>query len=151
MNIVDNFLNEQSVEEHDTDNTNTTPYNEWLIEACGKSHSKKKSKKKKKKKQMKENDGSAYRKFFTAMMKKKGINSPDELSKEEKKKFFNKIDWMWKSKKEMNETTTAKQFQKGVKPLDAIKHGDLEKKPVSENVIDRFLSEQKTYPKGQKY
>lgn len=47
-------------------------------------------------KYLREDDKAAYRKFFNAKMKEWGIKSPDELSKEEKKKFFNMIDKEWK-------------------------------------------------------
>lgn len=41
-----------------------------------------------------------YQKFFKAMLKEYGVNSPDELSKEEKKKFFDEVDKKWKAKEE---------------------------------------------------
>ncbi|MFW6129862.1 MAG: hypothetical protein ACOC56_01685 [Atribacterota bacterium] len=46
---------------------------------------------------------SAYQAFFREMLDKYGVDSPDELSDEEKKKFFNEIDRKFKSKKEMKE------------------------------------------------
>ena len=33
-----------------------------------------------------------YEKFFRKMLKKYGVKEPDELSKEEKKKFFDEIE-----------------------------------------------------------
>lgn len=46
------------------------------------------------------NEETAYQKFFKKKMKEKGIGSPDELSDEEKKKFFDEIDKEWKAKEE---------------------------------------------------
>lgn len=43
---------------------------------------------------------SKYQEIFRAKMKEYGIKSPSELSKEEKKKFFNDVDKAWKSKEE---------------------------------------------------
>lgn len=43
---------------------------------------------------------SAYQKWFAKKLKEAGVKSPDELSAEEKKKFFNMIDKQWKGKKE---------------------------------------------------
>lgn len=51
-------------------------------------------------KYLKEDDKAAYKKFFEAKLKEFGVKSPDELSKEEKKKFFNQIDKEWKAKGE---------------------------------------------------
>lgn len=45
-------------------------------------------------------DLTPYQKFFKAMLKEYGVSSPDELSKEEKKKFFDEVDKKWKGKKE---------------------------------------------------
>jgi hypothetical protein len=39
-----------------------------------------------------EKELSPYQKFFKALLKEYGVSSPDELSKEEKKKFFNEVD-----------------------------------------------------------
>lgn len=41
----------------------------------------------------------AYQKYFKEMLKKEGVKSPAELSDEEKKAFFNKVDAGWKAKK----------------------------------------------------
>jgi hypothetical protein len=41
-----------------------------------------------------------YDKFFRKKMKEWNISSPDELSKEEKKKFFDEVDREWKSEEE---------------------------------------------------
>lgn len=43
---------------------------------------------------------SAYQKFFKSKLKEWGVSSPDELSKEDKKKFFNQIDKEWKKEKD---------------------------------------------------
>ena len=46
-------------------------------------------------------EGSAeYKKFFDATLKKFGVTSPDELSGEKKKEFFNYIDKNYKAKDE---------------------------------------------------
>jgi len=45
----------------------------------------------------------AYQKFFDSMLKKYGVESPEELSDEEKKKFFDEVDAGWKSDKEEKE------------------------------------------------
>ena len=42
----------------------------------------------------------AYQKFFNKKLKEAGVSSPDELSAEEKKKFFDMIDKEWKGEKE---------------------------------------------------
>jgi len=41
-----------------------------------------------------------YQNFFKATLKKFGVNSPDKLSDEKKKKFFDYVDKNWKAKKE---------------------------------------------------
>lgn len=41
-----------------------------------------------------------YQKFFKKKLKKWGVNSPDELSDEDKKKFFNEIEKEWTGEKE---------------------------------------------------
>ena len=48
---------------------------------------------------IKEKDESKYDIFFKAKMKEWKISSPDELSKEDKKKFFDEIDKEWKGEK----------------------------------------------------
>tara|TARA_B110000495_G_scaffold66868_1_gene57031 strand:- start:150 stop:542 length:393 start_codon:yes stop_codon:yes gene_type:complete len=44
-----------------------------------------------------ESDKEAYKKFFDAKLKKYGVNSPEDLSDADKKKFFNEIDKEWNS------------------------------------------------------
>lgn len=46
------------------------------------------------------NEKESYEEFFRKKLEKYGVKSPSELSKEEKKKFFNEIDREWKAKKE---------------------------------------------------
>ncbi len=41
-----------------------------------------------------------YKEFFKSMMDKEGIKSPNDLSDDKKKEFFNKVDSMWKGKNE---------------------------------------------------
>lgn len=40
-------------------------------------------------------DGEAYKKFFKKTLKKYGVDEPDKLSDEDKKKFFDEIDAGW--------------------------------------------------------
>lgn len=50
-----------------------------------------------------------YKKFFDKKLKEYGVTSPDELSDEDKKKFFDEVDAEWKAKDEepedVNDTT----------------------------------------------
>ena len=41
-------------------------------------------------------DGKEYEAFFKKMLKKYNVTEPDQLSTEEKKKFFNEIETKWK-------------------------------------------------------
>ena len=45
-------------------------------------------------------DKKAYNAFFDKKLKKYGVSSPDELSGDEKKKFYNEIDEEWKGDNE---------------------------------------------------
>ena len=45
-----------------------------------------------------------YQKFFDKKLKKYGVKSPEELSDEEKKKFFNEIDKEWQGDDEKKES-----------------------------------------------
>jgi hypothetical protein len=45
-------------------------------------------------------DKVAYKKYFEKMLKKYGVSSPEELSDEDKKKFFEEVDAGWESDKE---------------------------------------------------
>ena len=47
-----------------------------------------------------EGDKAAYQKFFQSMLKKYGVKEPDELSPEEKKKFYDEVDAGWKGDNE---------------------------------------------------
>lgn len=51
------------------------------------------------------NEETAYQKFFKKKMKEWGISSPDELSDEKKKKFFDEVDREYTGEKETNEKT----------------------------------------------
>ena len=42
----------------------------------------------------------AYKKYFDAMLRKFGVSSPAQLSKEQKRKFFNAVDAGWKGARE---------------------------------------------------
>jgi len=46
------------------------------------------------------NEESGYQAFFKGMLKKFGVNGPDELEGDKKKKFFDAIDKGWKGKNE---------------------------------------------------
>lgn len=41
-----------------------------------------------------------YKEFFEKMLKKYGVKSPEDLSDEDKKKFYNEIDKKFKAKEE---------------------------------------------------
>ena len=45
-------------------------------------------------------DTQKYRAYFNKMLKKYGIKSPNQLSKEEKKKFYDEVDKGWMADKE---------------------------------------------------
>lgn len=47
-----------------------------------------------------EKNGEAYQKFFKSMLKRYGVTSPDQLSDEKKKEFFNKIEYTWDEEKD---------------------------------------------------
>lgn len=57
-------------------------------------------KEKKEKDEVKSGGDKAYNAFFDKKLKKYGVSSPDELSGEEKKKFYNEIDKEWKADNE---------------------------------------------------
>ena len=63
-------------------------FREWLREAEGKEIVK---------------EETEYQKFFTKKLEKFGVSSPDELSVEDKKKFFSEIEAEWKGKDEKPE------------------------------------------------
>lgn len=48
-------------------------------------------------KEVKEGGDKAYESFMKKKLKKYGVDSPEDLSKEEKKKFFDEIDSEWKA------------------------------------------------------
>ncbi|UOK16687.1 DNA ligase I [Vibrio phage phiKT1024] len=45
-------------------------------------------------------DKKAYQMYFDKMLKKYNVESPEELSDEDKKKFFDEVDKGWKADKE---------------------------------------------------
>ena len=53
-----------------------------------------------------------YQKFFDKKLKKYGVNSPEDLSDEEKKKFFNEIDKEWKGDNEKAEELVKEYIKK---------------------------------------
>ena len=44
-------------------------------------------------------EGPTYNEFFKSKLAKYGVSSPDKLSPEQKKKFFNEIEWSWTKEK----------------------------------------------------
>ena len=52
------------------------------------------------KKPKSDNDDKEYEAFFQKTLKKYGVDEPDKLAKEDRKKFYNDIDKGWKSDKE---------------------------------------------------
>jgi hypothetical protein len=50
--------------------------------------------------QEEEEKGAEYKALFKKILKKYGKDEPDQLSDEDKKKFFNEIDKAWKADKE---------------------------------------------------
>jgi hypothetical protein len=53
-----------------------------------------------KRSKLKEQKESDYDVFFTAKLKKWKVSSPDKLSDEDRKKFFDEVDREWKADKE---------------------------------------------------
>ena len=51
----------------------------------------------------KDTDETPYEKFFASAMKKFGVSSPNELSPDETKKFFNYVDKNWEAEEETDE------------------------------------------------
>jgi len=47
-----------------------------------------------------DNKGEEYKKLFKKILSKYGVDEPDQLSDEDKKKFFDEVDKSWKAKKE---------------------------------------------------
>lgn len=45
-------------------------------------------------------DKEAYQMYFDKMLKKYNVESPEDLSDEDKKKFFDEVDKGWKADKE---------------------------------------------------
>lgn len=44
-----------------------------------------------------------YKEYFNKMLKKYSVESPDDLSDKDKKKFFDEVDAGWKAEKETDE------------------------------------------------
>ena len=55
----------------------------------------------------------AYQKFFENLLKKYGVKSPEELSDEKKKKFYDEVDSGWTAK---NEETLLQAIDEGFTP-----------------------------------
>ena len=61
---------------------------------------------------MSEGSKEEYQKLFNAKLKKYGVNSPEDLSDEEKKKFFDEIDKEWKGDNEKAEELVKEYIKK---------------------------------------
>lgn len=59
-----------------------------------------------------------YKKFFDATLKKFGVTSPDELSDEKKKEFFDYIDKNYNSSKEKGEDGKVEEVEEDIKLRD---------------------------------
>ena len=90
-------------------------------------------------------DKEEYQKFFEKMLKKWGIESPDELSDEDKKKFYDEVDAGWKSdEEEMKESFTFKnQFMKFFLTEKSIEITDLKGEWTS--IVDPYNKDKKWY------
>ena len=61
---------------------------------------------------IKEGSKEEYQKFFDKKLKKYGVDSPDDLSDEEKKKFYDEIDKEWKADHEEKKEALVKEYIK---------------------------------------
>ena len=61
---------------------------------------------------IKEGSKEEYQKLFNAKLKKYGVDSPEDLSDEEKKKFFDEIDKEWKADHEEKKEALVKEYIK---------------------------------------
>ena len=61
---------------------------------------------------IKEGSKEEYQKLFNAKLKKYGVDSPEDLSDEEKKKFFDEIDKEWKADHEEKKESLVKEYIK---------------------------------------
>ncbi len=62
---------------------------------------------------MSEGSKEEYQKFFDKKLAKYKVDSPEDLSDEEKKKFFNEIDKEWKGDNEKAEELVKEYIKKG--------------------------------------
>ena len=81
-----------------------------------------------------EKESSSYKKFFNAKMKKWGIDDPQDLDTEERKKFFDEVDREWKAK---NESLSE---QKGKWKGTGVKHPGVLEVPEGEDIESLSLS-----------
>lgn len=90
------------------------------------------------------NDLSPYQKFFMEMLKEWGVDSPDELSDDDKKKFFDAVDKRWRNKKERKSEDTELDEQGGKWAGTGVKHPGIlevpEGKDVDELGKEHFIS-----------
>lgn len=61
---------------------------------------------------MTEGSKEEYQKFFDKKLKKYGVDSPDDLSDEEKKKFYDEVDKEWKADHEEKAEALVKEYIK---------------------------------------
>lgn len=54
-----------------------------------------------------------YQAFFRKQLAKAGYNNPEDIPKDKKDDFFNKIDRMWKGEKETDESLSRAAFLAG--------------------------------------
>lgn len=74
-----------------------------------------------------------YQKFFNKKLKKYGVDSPEDLSDKEKKKFFDEVDREWKGDDEKSEALVKEYIKKdGTRRRCAGGDGRRTKKKVEE-------------------
>ena len=86
---------------------------------------------------MSEGSKEEYKKFFDAKLKKYGVKSPDELSDDEKKKFYGELDKEWNADHESGKDGVNEYIKKdGVRRRCAGGDGRRTKKVKSEEDCD---------------
>ena len=92
---------------------------------------------------MTEGSKEEYQKFFNKKLKKYGVDSPEDLSDEEKKKFFNEVDKEWKGDNEKAEELVKEYIKKdGARRRCAGGDGRKNKKVKSEEGCDEMEDEE---------
>jgi len=74
-------------------------------------------------------ENTEYQKFFRKALDKFGVNSPEDLDKEEKKKFFNYVDKHWQAKDERLDSINEIGYDNAMAEFmrDLEKHADIKK------------------------